>query len=102
MTLAAPSPATPPGDLPSMTVADLIANLARLEDDLREAPPLVALRGRLVVNPHRRRLVARQQAVIGELRARRTSLRTGTDEHGRRTRPASGNRLQAAPTPPSV
>lgn len=80
MTFTPTTAPSPPSELPALTVSQLIARLADLEDDLRGAPALVVLQGRLVVNPDRRRLVARQRAVIGELRARRSELRSGVGD----------------------
>ncbi len=78
--------------LDGMSVRELVALLAFLEDAIRPLPPLVALRGRLVVNPDRRRLAARQRAVREALRSRhvaqRPRLSLVADDGDARTSPA--------------
>lgn len=81
--------------LGALSVPQLLRNLATLEDSLRGLPPLVAVRGRLVINPERRRLVARQQAVVKHLRSRRATLRSH-----QQSAPALGRRVGAGAAAP--
>lgn len=81
-------------ELEHLTVRELLVRLAELEDAMRALPPLVAFRGRLIVNPERRPLVLQQRAVVAQLRARRALLRTG--EQARR---APNSKHSAFPAP---
>ncbi|NUR79843.1 MAG: hypothetical protein HOP97_03130 [Terrabacter sp.] len=64
-----------------MSLRELVAALASIEDRMRHLPTLVAFRGQLVPNPERRLLLRRQEAVIATLRRRRTTLRSATRHH---------------------
>ena len=64
-------------DVAGLSVRELVAVLAELEDALRGLPPFLVRRGALVLNPDRAPLLVRQRAVVSELRARRRAWRAG-------------------------
>lgn len=66
-----------PVHLPSLTVRALVAELSEAEDALRDLEPFVVLHGRLVVNPARAPWIARERALVAELRSRHTAWRRG-------------------------
>ena len=75
-------PAVPPAlpaaiHLPSATVRSLVLQLTQAEDILRDLEPFVVRNGRLVVNPARQPWIARERALVAELRSRRTAWRRG-------------------------
>lgn len=72
-----PAPLPPARHLPSETVRALVAHLTEAEDVLRELEPFVLRNGRLVVNPARQPWIARERALVAELRSRRTAWRRG-------------------------
>jgi hypothetical protein len=57
--------------LSRLSVRDLIAELARVEESLRTTPALLTRPGGLIRNPARRPLLRREGAVINELATRR-------------------------------
>ena len=71
------APIPPAVHLPSMTVRALVAALSEAEDALRSLEPFVPRNGRLVVNPARQPWIARERALVAELRSRRASWRRG-------------------------
>ena len=60
-------------DLADLGVRELVAVLARVEDELRRVPFMVRRHGMMVVNPEVAPLLARQRAVSAQLRQRRAS-----------------------------
>lgn len=60
-------------DLAELGVRQLVAELARLEDELRRTPFMVRRHGMMVVNPDVAPMMARQRAVSAQLRQRRVS-----------------------------
>jgi hypothetical protein len=60
-------------DLKNLPVRGLLAELARIESRLRTTPFLLTEAGGTRVNPEAARLLARQRAVITQLRARRVT-----------------------------
>jgi hypothetical protein len=60
-------------DLKNLRVRGLLAELARIESRLRTTPFLLTGEGGTRVNPEAARLLARQRAVITQLRARRVT-----------------------------
>ena len=60
-----------------MTVRALVAALTEAEDTLRTLEPFVPRSGRLVVNPARQPWIARERALVSELKVRRASWRRG-------------------------
>jgi hypothetical protein len=60
-----------------MTVRALVAALTEAEETLRTLEPFVPRNGRLVVNPARQPWIARERALVSELRSRRASWRRG-------------------------
>lgn len=60
-------------DLADLGVRELVAELARVEDALRQMPFMVRRHGMMVVNPDVAPLLARQRAVSAQLRQRRVS-----------------------------
>ena len=73
--LTAVAPVVPPEpvDLSATSIRELVTLLAQLEDQLRAVPVLVPRREKMVVNPEVDRVMARQRAVIQQLRGRRVS-----------------------------
>ncbi|KQU66497.1 hypothetical protein ASC58_15840 [Phycicoccus sp. Root101] len=72
---------TRPGDSAEMSVRELMAALAVVEEQLRQAPLLVTLGGTTAVNPEVAPLLRRQRQLVARLRARRTSwVRFGSGE----------------------
>jgi hypothetical protein len=71
------APIPPAAHLPSMTVRALVAALTEAEETLRTLEPFVPRHGRLVINPARQPWIARERALVAELRARRASWRRG-------------------------
>lgn len=86
-----PQPSTPPGSpqaaasevLTRLSVRELIAELARVEESLRALPALIARKNALIPNPARRPLLRRQSAIIGELTTRRRERGLRAGERGR-------------------
>jgi len=78
-------------DLKNLRVRGLLAELARIESRLRATPFLIAEEGGTRVNPEAARLLARQRAVVTQLRARRVSWSSPE---------ASRERSAAWPPPP--
>jgi hypothetical protein len=82
------SAASPPidahADPSNLSVRDLVSLLTQLEDTLRSTPFLIPRHEMMVVNPEVAPLLARQRAVVAQLRARRVSLRGG-DSASRRS-----------------
>lgn len=72
-----PVPIPPAIHLQSETVRALVAHLTQAEDILRDLEPFVLRNGRLVVNPARQPWIARERALVAELRSRRTAWRRG-------------------------
>jgi len=72
-----PVPIPPAIHLPSETVRALVVHLTQAEDILRDLEPFVLRNGRLVVNPARQPWIARERALVAELRSRRTAWRRG-------------------------
>jgi hypothetical protein len=72
-----PVPIPPALHLPSETVRALVAHLTEAEDVLRDLEPFVLRNARLVVNPARQPWIARERALVAELRSRRTAWRRG-------------------------
>lgn len=62
-----------PLGLARLSVRDLIAELARVEESLRTGTALLARYGALGVVPGRRELLRRADAIVGELAARRSA-----------------------------
>ena len=85
-----PAPIPPARHLPSETVRALVAQLTEAEDVLRNLEPFVPRNGRLVVNPARQPWIARERALVAELRSRRTAWRRG-DLPGLVMTPGSSN-----------
>ena len=75
--LTAPIAHPEPADLSAISIRELVALLARLEDQLRDLPVLVPRSEKMVVNPEVGRLMAHQRAVIHQLRGRRVSWVSG-------------------------
>lgn len=71
------TPLPPALHLPSETVRTLVASLTEAEDMLRDLEPFVLRNGRLVVNPARQPWIARERALVAELRSRRITGRRG-------------------------
>ena len=69
--------AVPLARLRGLTVRELLTALAASEDGLRHLESLVTQDGQTIPNPARLRLLARQRALVRELRARRGVLRSG-------------------------
>lgn len=78
-------------DLKNLRVRGLLAELARIEGQLRGTPFLLTEEGGTRVNPDAARLLARQRAVVTQLRARRVSWSSPE---------ASRERSAAWPPPP--
>ena len=57
----------------TMTVRELMAELAVVDRKLQQAPLLVAVDGALAVNPEVAPLLRRQRQLVARLRARRSS-----------------------------
>lgn len=72
-----PVPIPPAIHLPSESVRALVVHLTQAEDILRDLEPFVPRNGRLVVNPARQPWIARERALVAELRSRRTAWRRG-------------------------
>lgn len=77
LTAVAPPAPAEPADLSATSIRELVTLLAQLEDQLRDVPVLVPRREKMVVNPEADRLIARQRAVIQQLRGRRVSWLSG-------------------------
>ena len=77
-TVARPPETAPrPLHLSTLTVRALVAELSEAEDALRDLEPFVVRHGRLVVNPLRAPWIARERALVAELRSRHTAWRRG-------------------------
>ena len=83
-------------DLSSLPVRSLLALLSEVETALRRTPFLIRRRGAVTVNPEIASLMARQRALVAQLRARRRSWRRGASHGGR----AGPDRQSSASWPP--
>jgi hypothetical protein len=90
---ATPADPAPPGssttggvddtkDLKGLRARDLLSELAAVEAGLRDLPFLVTRQGRTGVNPEVARLLARQRAVVEQLRRRRVTWTSSATPRG--------------------